>query len=216
MRLPVSFALILAGIAVVSTAAANTITVVDFETVPVLAQVPSFFGGPAQTVVVPNVATFSGGTVLGLAANFPAIAFATVPNVYGTTNGVAGYSPTLLITIDPGYSVNEVSFPIFNGENTTESYVATAFDGATQVAQQTFSNVPSNFNSGFVLADLLAANITSVTITTLGSPASFYFIIDTVAFNEPVQHAVAPEPASFALIGLGMAGVLWSRRRKQV
>jgi hypothetical protein len=211
------FACFAAVLAVVTPLTATTLALVDFETVPVLAPGPSTFGGAAQTVVVPGVATFTGGTVLGFATNFPAIGFATIPNVYGTANGVAGYLETLTITTDPINTVTEVSFPIFNGENFIQSYVATAFNGASQVAQQTFLNLPTNFNSGFAIVDLLAPNITSVTITPVGAPASFDFLIDSVAFNESVEQAFnAPEPVSFCLVGAGLFGVVWLRRRKLV
>jgi hypothetical protein len=208
-------AAILAGLMAASTAVAGTISVVNFETVPALATGPSLFGGPTQNIIVPGVATFSGGTVLGDAANFPAIVYATSPNVYGTTDGVAGYSETLTITINPADTVTEVSFPIFNGETFAQSYTATAFNGVTQVAQQVFSNVPDNNTSGYALADLTASNITSVTITPNGAPASWDFLLDTVAFNESVQSAVSPEPASFWLFGFGIAGLaIFARRRR--
>jgi hypothetical protein len=207
------FVAILAGLVAASTAVAGTITVVNFETVPSLAQGPSLFGGAEQNIVVPGVATFSGGTILGDAANFPAIVYATPPNVYGTVNGVSGYSETLTITVNPSDTVTEVSFPIFNGETFVQSYTATAFNGVTQVAQQVFSNVPDNTTSGYALADLIASNITSVTITPNGAPASWDFLIDTVAFNESVESAVAPEPASFGLFGLGIAGLAIFARR---
>jgi hypothetical protein len=94
--------------------------------------------------------------------------------------------------------------------------VATAFDGATQVAQQTFANVPSNGNSGYVLADLIAPDITSVKITPQGAPTSFDFLIDTVAFNEPVTAAVSPEPSSLILIGTGLLGLVAFARRARI
>lgn len=206
MRAGVIVATIFAGLVVASTALAGTVTVVDFENVPSLAQGPSLFGGPEQDIDVPGVATFSGGTVLGDAASFPAIIYATPPNVYGTASGFAGYSETLTITVDPSASISEVSFPVFNGETFTQSYTVTAFDGVTQVAQEDLLNLPDNSSSGYALADLLAPTITSVTITPDGAPAAFDFLIDTVAFNESVEQAVAPEPASFGLFGIGIAG----------
>jgi len=193
-----------------ASASAGTVVVVNFETVPPEPAGPSTFGGPAQNITVPGVATFSGGTILGFATNFPGIVYATPPNVYGTESG---YSETLTITVDPAFAATEVSFPIFNGNTTAVSYVATAFDGATQVAQQIFLSVPANFNSGYALADLMASNITSVTIAPQGSPAFFDFLIDTVAFNESVTAAVAPEPGSLMLLGGGLLGLAAFARR---
>jgi hypothetical protein len=103
-----------AGLTLVSTATASTVVVVNFETVPPEPTGPSFFGGPEQDVTDPGVATFSGGTILGFAANFPAIVFATPPNVYGTADfGGAGDLETLTITVDPSFTATEISFPIF-------------------------------------------------------------------------------------------------------
>lgn len=219
MKAKVTFAMILAGLVVASTALAGTVTVVDFENVPSLPQGPSLFGGAEQDIVVPGVATFSGGTILGDASSFPAIIYATAPNVYGTTDSVAGYSETLTITVDPSASISEVSFPVFNGETFTQSYTVTAFDDSTEVAQEDLMNLPSNLSSGYALADLIAPDITSVTITPDGAPAAFDFVIDTVAFNESIEQAVAPEPASFGLFGIGIAGfglVLARRSRASV
>lgn len=74
----------LAGIALPSARAATGLVTFDPPTSP---QGPSIYvavPGP-QTIVTPE-ASFSGGVVLGLATFFPAIAFATTPNVYGTAD----------------------------------------------------------------------------------------------------------------------------------
>ena len=60
---------------------------VDFETNPALAAGPNIFVAlPGPQTIVTAPATFTGGVVLGFATFFPAIAFATVPNVYGTAD----------------------------------------------------------------------------------------------------------------------------------
>lgn len=211
MKLTENCVVIVAALAAASGAMASPITVVDFETVPALAAGPSVFGGPPETITVPNVATFTGGTVLGDATFFPAIIYATPPNVYGTTEGF-GYSELLVIEVSPSYTATEVSFALFNGDG-TQSYVATAFDGVNQVAQQTFTDVPSNNLSGYALVDLTAANITSVAVTPVGAPAFWDFVIDTVAFNESVESAAAPEPATFSMLGLAIISAALLRRR---
>ncbi|MEI9814897.1 MAG: hypothetical protein WDO18_20645 [Acidobacteriota bacterium] len=96
---------------------------------PVIATGPSLFAsaGPAQTIVVPNVATFTGGVILGNATAFPAQSFATSPNIYATAGFGSGLSSTLSIFINPAFgNVNEVSFPVFNGATQPISYVVTA------------------------------------------------------------------------------------------
>jgi hypothetical protein len=153
---------------------------------------PSIYiaAAPSPQTIVTTPATFSGGVVLGFATFFPAISFATVPNVYGSADFGNGLSNTL--TINPALPTTEVSFALFNGETFNQSYTATAFNGASMVASQTLTNVAPNFNSGFGLIDLLnPGGITKVTIAPTGAPAAWDFVIDTVAFN---QSLTAPAP----------------------
>jgi hypothetical protein len=198
--------------------ASATVAVVTFDDLPTG---PSTFGSsPAQTITtVPAV--FTGGTILGFAASFPQIVFATSPNVYGTISGFGGaYSEILTITVNNAFPTTEVSFPLFNGQTVPVSYIATAFNGSTSVASQTFTNIPSNAGAdGFALVDLInAGGITSVQVTPLGAPSSFDFLIDTVAFNESVQTAIngaVPEPSTWAMMILGFAGIGWMAYRRK-
>jgi len=150
--------------------------------------------GPQTLTTVP--ATFSGGVALGFATFFPAIAFATPPNVYGTADFCNNLGKALTIDIDPVFTTTEVSFALFNGETFNQSYVVDAFNGTTLVANQTLANVAPNFNAGYGLIDLIAAGgITKVTITPSGAPSAWDFLIDTVAFNQSVTTVVnAPPP----------------------
>lgn len=189
-----------------------TIAIVNFDNLPTG---PSTYAaaGPMQTINVPNVATFTGGVILGNATNFPAIKFATAPNTYASASpNVAGGDPslssTLDIAIDPAFTVSEVFLPVFNGMTSTQSYVVNAYDGANLVASQTLANIPSNALSGYGTADLLASNITHVSISPTDTTQGWDFLIDTVGFNT----SAVPEPASMAALGIGAIGLL--RRRK--
>ena len=187
--------LALAGIALPSAQAA--VGLVDFDP-PTTPQGPSIFvavPGP-QTIVTPE-ASFSGGVVLGLATFFPAIQFATAPNVYGTADFGHGLATSLTIDINPSFVTTEVSFALFNGETFLQSYVVNAFNGSTQVASQAANNILPNFNSGFALVDMVnAGGITSVTIHAVNPPGVRDFLIDTVAFNQSISSVVpnAPPP----------------------
>ena len=170
---------------------------VDFDP-PSTAQGPSIFvavPGP-QTIVAPE-ATFTGGVVLGLATNFPAIRYATGPNVYGTADFGHGLATTLTINIAPTFAASQVSFALFNGETFLQSYQVNAYNGGTLVASQAVANILPNFNSGFALVDLTsAAGITSVTIDAVNPPGIWDFLIDTVAFNQSITSVIpnAPPP----------------------
>jgi len=198
---------------------ADTAVLINFETVPPEPTGPSLFSEcTAATITVPNVASISGGCILGDASNFPAQDFATPPNAYGTAGFGTALSSTLTIDISPSFMVDEVSFPLFNGATQTESYVVDAFDGATQVATQNLSGLASNLDSGFGVVDVTAANITSVTINPVALNASccdgWDYLIDSIALNEPVESAFpTPEPATFVLLGLGLAAVGAIRRK---
>ena len=148
--------------------------------------------GPQNIVTTP--ASFSGGVVLGFATFFPAISFATAPNVYGSADFGNHLSNALTIAIDPAFTTTEVSFALFNGETFNQSYNVDAFNGASLVASQTL-NIAPNFNAGYGLIDLNnLGGITSVTIAPAGAPAVWDFLIDTVAFNQNVTSIVNPPP----------------------
>lgn len=190
-----SFAAALTGLAAAwSQPASAAVALVNFDP-PGTPQGPStYVAAGQQQTITSSPATFTGGVVLGFATFFPAITFATAPNVYGTADFGVGLGRTLNIAVDPGFATTEVSFALFNGETFGVSYTATAFDGATPVASQTLANIASNFNSGFGIVDLTAANITNVVIAPIGAPAVWDFLIDTVAFNQSVQQGVVSLP----------------------
>lgn len=163
---------------------------------------PSTPQGPSIYIAVPGPqtitttpATFTGGAVLGFATFFPAIAFATAPNVYGTADFGNHLANSLTITTDPAFVTNEVSFALFNGEIFNQSYTVNAFNGAALVASQTLTNVAPNFNSGYGLVDLISpGGITSVDISPVGAPSVWDFLIDTVAFNQSITSIVNSPP----------------------
>jgi PEP-CTERM motif len=169
---------------------------VDFETTPSLSAGPNIYVAvPGPQTIATTPATFSGGVVLGFATFFPAISFATPPNVYGTADFGNGLPEALTVAIDPAFTTTEVSFALFNGEVFNQSYSIDAFNGASLVANQTLTNIAPNFNSGYGLVDLVnAGGITSVTIAPVGAPSAWDFLIDTVAFNQSITSIPSPPP----------------------
>jgi hypothetical protein len=179
--------------------AQTTTALINFETSPALPQGPSIYVAvPAPQTIVTTPAVFSGGVVLGLATFFPAIAFASAPNVYGTADFGNGLARELTITTNPGFATTEVSFALFNGETFAESYVVTAFNGANVVASQTLSKIAPNFNSGYGLVDVVAViGITSVTIAPATQGAVWDFLIDAVGFNQNIGTVIPPPPPDY-------------------
>lgn len=178
-----------------TSSALATVALVDFENTPSLPQAPSIYVAvPGPQTIVTTPATFTGGVVLGNATFFPAIAFATAPNVYGTADFGNGLSETLNIAVNPAFQTKEISFALFNGETFYQSYQVSGYNGSTLVASQTLNNLAQNFNSGYGLVDLKASNLTSVAITPVGAPKVWDFLIDTVAFNQSIQQAINNPP----------------------
>ena len=197
--------LTVAGIGITPASAVPVPSLINFETTPNIATGPSIYVAvPGPQTIVTAPATFSGGVVLGFATFFPAIAFATIPNVYGSANFGNGLSETMTIAINPLFATTEVSFALFNGETFNQSYAVNAFNGVGLVATQTLNSIAPNFNSGFGLVDLInLGGITSVTIAPIGAPALWDFLIDTVAFNQNITSVinvplppVVPPPAN--------------------
>src|SRR5271170_2082256 len=92
---------------------ADTAVLINFETVPAEPAGPSVYSEcTAATITVPDVASISGGCILGDANFFPALGFATPPNVYGTAGFGTTPSSTLTINISPSFTADEVSFPL--------------------------------------------------------------------------------------------------------
>lgn len=181
--------------------AATIPSLVNFDP-PAVPQGPSIYVAvPGPQTITTTPATFTGGVALGFATFFPAIAFATAPNVYGTANFGNGLSTSLNIAIDPLFTTTEVSFALFNGETFAQTYTVDAFNGTSLVASQTLTNVAPNFNSGYGLIDLNnLGGITSVKIAPTGAPSAWDFLIDTVAFNQNVTTVVnAPPPPPLVL-----------------
>ena len=158
--------------------------VVDFENVPPLPTGPSLWGpaGPMQTIIVPGFVTITGGVVLGNPTYFPAMAYCTPPNVYGTIDSVdPSLQPHIIIEIDPGFYVNEVHGVLCNGSTQPSDYLIEAYSGATVVDSQFFDDIPRNQDGGFGLISVANDWITRVVITPQNL-SHWCFLVDTFTF----------------------------------
>jgi hypothetical protein len=208
----------LALLGALAPAARANLTTIDFENTPSHATGPSTFGSiPEETLTVTGLASISGGAVLGNPTFYPAFpTHGSAPNAYGTSFTDTNLSPTLTITFQPGNTVTNVAGVLFNGQTDLADYTVTAFNGATQVAQQTLSNVPANTGTNdFANFSVSAPQITSITVTTAATsvdPTAYDFLIDTVAVT---YTTTVPEPGSVVLLGLGGLATLGHARRRR-
>ena len=192
-------------------ARADTITTIDFETIPSGVAGPMLFSnaGGTQTITVPGVASITGGVVLGLATSLSGNPYATAPNIYATASnneiGVGGFSlaDSIVINIAAGTAATQATIPVINGLQHAESYVVTALDGGSVVSQQTLTGVQA---FGYAVASLAAPAITSITIASADS-STWDFGTDTVTLVESSGTSTVtstPEPASAALAIAGL------------
>jgi hypothetical protein len=201
--------------------AVNGVTTVEQSGAPIdanaaILNASSYYVGVPGTgpqTINTDVASFNGGVVLGLATFFPAITFASSPNVYGTADFGNGLSHTLSIAMNGGATTKEVSFALFNGETFNQSYQITAYgtDGTSVIGTQIVQNIVPNWQSGYSIVDLKflsnpndAANstlldFTSVKINAINSsnqaidkPGLFDFLIDDVAFGSNIASILDP------------------------
>jgi hypothetical protein len=196
------------------------VVTVDFETTPSLPAQPSTFAaaGPSQTITVAGIGTFTGGAVLGNPTFLNSFStHGSPPNTYGTAN-FAGptYSPNITLTISPNIVVTNIGGVLFNGEATTQTFSVTAFSGATQVAQQTLSNVAADSSpNGFADFSVSAGSITRLVFAETSNGPSFDYFIDNVSITFTPAATSVPEPSSLILFGLGAIGTFAAHRRQR-
>lgn len=162
--------------------------------------------GPSEYTVSSTTQTFHGGFA-NIAAQegsqMMVINGATSPAILWSQSGINVLAHTdyifsaWLTTLIENYGV-ELDFRI-NGIS-----VGTKSSGQPVV----WTDFGSTWNSG---------NNTSVTLSIVDLTTDFGgndFALDNIAFNQANASAV-PEPASLALVALGLSGTLFSRRRRQ-
>ena len=183
---------VVSGLATLCAAGAGAV-VIDFETTPNLPVGESLFAdaGPTQDIVVPGVATITGGVVLGFPTNFPAVDFSTEPNVYGTASelpagGDPSLLPTITIDVDPAADAQLVEGLVLNGLTVSETFTVDAFGPGGLLATMVLLDVPPNSSSGFQTFSFTGEPITRVTVTPSRPGEEWDYFVDTIAINESI------------------------------
>jgi hypothetical protein len=155
----------------------------------------------------------------GMTAIAEAASLASVPSY--SSNGtaffaLAGATAQLSNTAGSLFSVNKIDLAnlLYTGDPAvdiaTATLIGTFGDGSTITQSYTFQNdniLTANDFSTIALAGFV--DLTSFAITASGALS-----VDNIVINDANEAAV-PEPASLAILSLGLAGVAAARRRKK-
>jgi hypothetical protein len=156
--------------------------------------------------------TFTGGRVLTQATNMPV----NQTSIYGTADFAlgGGYTNPLSIQFfDIGTNtpkpITNFFLDVLNGNTVNVDYALSDNAGNSAL----FNLIP-NLSGGLKQVGFAAAGDT---ITVFGTPpidgcCQWDFFVDNIHFNEALP--TVPEPGSIALLGLGLVGLAF-RRRKQ-
>lgn len=165
-------------------------------------QILDYAGGQIQ---------FSGGVILGFPVNFPAVDFATEPNVYASSNlGDPTLSDTLAIDINlGGAGASLVQGLLFNGESQVNDFMVTAYDLSGAVVDSAMYNIAANTDSGAAIFSMSSDsdNIYRVEFQEFNTDGAWNMLLDTITFNREI-------PAPGSLLSLAGLGLIASRRRR--
>ena len=127
----------------------------------------------------------------------------------------SSYATNLTLTAAAGVTFSTVSGTLFNGYADLVTYSVLAYSGLTFLGTTRFDNVEDSSDpAGYRNFSASGQGITRLVFTPdlTFSAGAFDYFLDNVSIIYAATTAV-PEPASLALVALGLPAVLVARRR---
>lgn len=128
---------------------------------------------------------------------------------YAAINNYGG--PITITQLDNGtFNFNDLFIRSYGTGDLSGSI--TAYAGGVQVGQALFTsqNIWNDIQANFTGIDTLVISVIADPLTSFDS-----FLLDNIRINEFSAPTAVPEPSSLLLIGGGLAGLVFWRRRKQ-
>jgi len=179
--------------------------IITFDNLTGPSSTPPGVAAPVTEATPIGNVLFSNGAILTNTTNLPADHTSVFYNSSFLT-GTGGSAMTITLP----QTVNNFFFDLYNGWTSPDTFTVSDSGGHSQ----TFANIPSNFSSGHVQVIFVAGTFGNVVTINTGNP-NYDYVVDNVGFNQAGPGPVVPEPAAWALMLVGFAGIGASLRRRK-